>query len=467
MFRTMLVRLLVALALTLGVSTAAPVTVLLPGIQDFKIVGDSIQPSMTTKGSPIAYRVVLFTPKSRQCITDALETPGQAWTVHLSAGGVSLLAANKVANGSAVIPQSRGTALLSTLTGTESVNVLVIDKFRPIVVLMQEHKQPLLALHLSHGALVTAHLGAVLEGAGFRWSGKTSDKYGKANVYTKGSQVVRLLPIDLDAFNTGPQPKTGKVLQTTESLAKKLDDYIKADRSIKNAHLIINMSFAILPCELQTHYFQLRDQMYALKPPVRLPFRVYLEAVAILNGQASNPDAYIESIIAPPKFSDPLRDWITQQQTTWNNRFAAVAASGNYELPFQTMPAAWPEVLGVGATTVKPLTSPSTWSDRGDVLEVGEWFSFRGAHNASSNTPSTGQSLAGIVTATSASGNVNVDQNNFAYLGTSFAAPTVTAALAVAMGKPTSACFKGKTFIFSPLVKKSGNLSFLTSFQNC
>lgn len=441
-------RVLIALGLTLiGVSAAQPqaINVNLPTSANF-MDEDGKTFKLTVSPNSGELRI---DAKTSHCLSDSIETPGQAWRANISTGGVTLLAAQKTT----IMPWVRGQQLgLGTIRPlTRRVNILVIDKFESTGFPLKEGG-PLLKLSLNHGNLVIAHLNGVLK------------------TVNGGSFKVFHIDIDRARAVSGNEQVTTKAFLTY--LKREMQSSLKEINT--KSPLVINMSIAILPCELQKRYADFRDAAAVLKPPKRLRFRQFLDEVARLNHHQGDTESYIESIIVPISFQDPLQDWLNEQKLAWEEKkvpFVAVASSGNYGLPFQTMPAAWPQVLGVAASSVTASGVKTDWSDAGDVLEIGEWYTF--------GTAIPQSSFKNILSAieVSASGSTTthgVQSNVFAYLGTSFAAPTVTAALAVALGKANSNCFdvsQGK-FIFMPFLQKkiSGTVQpvdFLTSFQQC
>ncbi len=395
---------------------------------------------------------IVIDEKTTQCLTDAFETPGQAWRVNVSAGGVTFFAPDQMT----ITPWKRGQDLdLNKFTPpSRNVYVVVIDKFGSTAFPLKEKDDiPLLQLNLNHGNLVVAHLRGVLEA-----------------VNNAGASKIMISTIDIDTIRSDFDRR----LVHTADLVKKLPDEFKRLEIDGNHPVIINMSFAILPCELQRRYFELSDAAEKMKPPVRLPFKQFLDRIVELNGHQADAEEYIKLIISPTSSQDPLRKWLQQQQLAWNARslpFVIVAASGNYALPFQTMPAAWPEVLGVAASRVDQPVTKTEWSDAGDVVEVGQWYTFRGA---TSNPPFQQILSATTVQASGASSVYPVAPKSFSYLGTSFAAPTVTAALAIALGNPASKCYDvtTKKFAFAPFANKNINhapqhTAFSGSFRQC
>lgn len=406
---------------------------------------DGTGTSITLLGSP-PLSTFSVGEKPEYCLTDALETPGQAWRVNVSAGGVSLEANQK----NTLTPQTRGKSqalgLDTVIDSQHTVNVLVIDKFSKTTFPLQGPDGSTLEISLSHGKLVEAHLREVLS--------STSNK-------------INIKELDIDAL-----PKSFENTQsTTSDLVNYLYNRVMKEISSRDP-LIINMSIAILPCQLQKHYFLLEKRAKEMRPPKRLPFKLFLLALAEKNGRSGDANTYIRSIISPAISNDPLEKWIKQQQAKWNGAhqpFVPVASSGNYALPFQTMPAAWPTVLGVASTTLTTSGSfmLSPWSDVGDVREVGQWYTL-----GTALPKSLFDTIVSAKRLDSPTSSVSINQTNFAYLGTSFAAPTVTASLAIVMGRQTSGCFQASTgeFTFYPYVikgTKAKNLNFAHEFLQC
>lgn len=441
-------RILTVLCFSLiGWAAAQGFRVFLPN--SLTLMYDKDNASLITVRQPISEFVMNETTK--QCLTDAFETPGQAWRVNVSAGGVTLFAAKQTT----ITPRDRGIdlGLGSIRAPTRDVNVLVIDKFGPTKFQLKENESgPLLELNLKHGNLVSAHLSEVIKAA------------------NKPNTRIKISTVDIDRILPGPRETQVTTLQLVSFLQQEMKN-LEID---EGRPLIINMSIAILPCALQQRYIELRDEASKMKPPMRLPFKLFLDEVVKLNKHETDAEKYIKSIIAPTSLRDPLQKWLEEEQSTWNKNlmpFVVVASSGNYGLKFQTLPAAWPAVLGVAASTVKLAVTKTEWSDAGDVVEVGEWYTLGGANSIAS--------FRNILTAISVQDPgpslvYPVDPRSFAYRGTSFSAPTVTAALAFALGNPNSKCF-GITIRksnFQPFSNKNINIdppltSFASIFQQC
>lgn len=440
------------------------------------------------KPTPIGYspvqKFISVTDSIPRCVSDAFELPGQAWHIDVSAGGITLQAGTP--DYPAVTPQSRADAL--GLTGympqRGTVNVLILDNFQPTPVPLDEdgpnQGQGAVTYQLNHGALVTAHLKSVLLGSGFTVRPPTTPSvastYDAVLVNAKGNRTIQILTFDVgNLLKNKSERNAGGV--TTQTLARSLNASLKREQGgwakINEYPLVINMSFALIPCNLQSEYFKFEAE--ALSKGLRLPFSTFLKAVADINlnlpFDASKPmtaaeQAYIRTLFTRISPTDPLLTWLDRRLR--NRTAVAVASSGNYGLSFQTMPAAWPHVLGTGATRADTATKLD-WSDQGDTLEVGEWFNFTSLPADVGCLVGPGCILAQMPAGTPPS------VANFGYRGTSFSSPTVTAALAikVPMTSPATSspqpCFVNVAgyLRFAPVTPKLTNKPFASAIEPC
>ncbi len=372
-----------------------------------------------------------------RCASDAFELPGQAWDAGLSSGGITLKVGSKA--GQTITPQERAAQLNikrpdapGTVTqGKETVTLLVIDNFQPVAVKLDEDgfapgSQPPVEYQLRHGELVLAHIRSVLQGGGFRVGLKQATRADRTIVFRR---------LDIAPLLTGaPLKRQGGV--STLQISRALAGLDKERKIGSGGPLVVNMSFALIPCNLQSVYLQFRDAALEEKPPLRLTFRDFLKAVADANLPATpsptpaDEQAYLRGLFTHLPANDPL---LTTLRGLLERRAAlAVASSGNYAQSFETMPAAWPPspqasppVLGVGATD--SAEQALTWPDVSDVLEVGQWFRF------ASLPANLGCFVGpGCIFAAAPAG-TQPGAATFAYKGTSFSSPTVAAALASRM----------------------------------
>ena len=361
----------------------------------------------------------------RRCLSSAFEMPGQSWSQNVSAGGITEL------NVGSIDPRSRGQVLATWLhLGTETqgdVVVLVVDHFLPVQIQLEEGAASKPKTYsLSHGSLVLDHLRAVLVGAGFQ-----AEPGALVYRFPLSGNRVHLYKVEVGGRST---------LQVVTEIRKALQT---ADVSA-SSRMVINMSLAMIPCQLQENYdankviFSKYQRLYR--------FNDYLHDLYLVNPQ--NPpvmeNQFIASILNPASVSanEPLYQFVTNLHFKYPQS-VVVASSGNYGLQISTMPAAWPGVVGVGASD--PEGNPAIidglkWPDVGDVTEVGQWFHLQ---TADSQVGCARTSRANcVLISTPGIGAIGeiLDTGALSYRGTSFSAPTVTAYIAMAMLAPTPQC---------------------------
>lgn len=436
-----------------------------------------------------AVRVDDLTPR---CASDAFELPGQAWDAGLSSGGITLKAGSKA--GQTITPQERAAQLSikrpnspGTVTqGKEMVTLLVIDNFQPVPVKLDEDgltsgSQPAVEYQLRHGELVLAHIRSVLQGGGFRVGLDKAVRADRTIVFEK-LDIGKLLPDT--ALKKQGGVDTGRIREELARLEK-------GRSSLRSGPLVVNMSFALIPCNLQSVYIQFRDAALDKTPPLRLTFSDFLKAVADANlpttptPTPADEQAYLVNLFTHLRDNDPLLNAVSNMLR--GRAALAVASSGNYAQSFETMPAAWPPtplsgtppgpppppVLGVGATDKNG--KRLTWPDTSDVLEVGEWFRFASLPSNLGCFVGTDCIFKAMPLGTQPS------TATFAYKGTSFSSPTVAAALASripltpgAVG-PSDPCFTVDALGFlrlrsgpgQPAVPKLNQLPFRPLFAGC
>lgn len=479
-----IVRLLLCLLLTGGGTQAqdvpnasSPSSVLLPRSISLPASRDSRQATIQPKGIPEQ-----VTLTDLRCVSDAFELPGQSWSAGLSSGGITLKAGSvAVPMNKTITPQERAMQLnMNRTVAPGMVTLLVIDDFQPVPVELDEDgpgRQSPIKYQLRHGELVLAHIRSLLQGAGFTVSADRAVRAGRTIVFRK---------LDIGLVKIDPAKKRvieGQGGVSTEQIVDAFRQQGKEWKLASSEALVINMSFALIPSNLQSVYVQYRDAALDRQPPLRLTFSAFLQAVADANlpaGTADQKKKYLEDLFTSLRADDPL---LTTVRGLLQGRAAlAVASSGNYAQTFETMPAAWPPsplpgppVLGVGATDKKGV--PLNWSDTSDVLEVGEWFRF-------SSLPQGAGCLVGttcIFAVKPPYSTVQPRTTNFAYKGTSFSSPTVAAALASRMPLTPGAvgtddpCFEVDLNGFlhlrrapgQPAMPKLREFDFKTLFRRC
>ncbi|WP_425145717.1 S8 family serine peptidase [Deinococcus sp.] len=357
-----------------------------------------------------------------RCLSSAFRAPGQSWDSNRSAGGLTQQA---VVN---TDPAERGKALGAQLTPSGQVvrvTILIVDHFEPETIVLKENGVQT-TYQLSHGNLVTEHLRAVLRGAGYVQASQ--------NEFRKGAYTVSLLAVQVDQLNT-------------RQVVSRLTTTIKRNELRDN--FVINMSLAMLPCGVEADYQQSKQGLNAANGQL-YTLNKYLSDLYAGNPQLAAQGislfSFEQQLLNPPNLSpqEPLRAFVTGMHGSYPQA-VFVASSGNYGLPFSTMPAAWREVVSVGASDLiglskpvghrarvpalggPPVPAPVEWPDRGDVMEVGQWLHLDPAALRADCAPTDPAcALPGLPLSSPVF-------DAFKYRGTSFSAPTVSAYVAMAM----------------------------------
>lgn len=394
-----------------------------------------------------------------RCLSSPFETPGQSWEHRPSSGGVS------EANWPTVDPRNRGKALGGSIkpAPASTVQVLIVDHFAPVQITRNETGTPK-TYTLSHGNLVLNHLRAVLAGAGFSMGPDD-------NTFSKASATISIVPVEvgepvayrelrlrveaLSGFKSVRSP-----VFPTSIVVDRIQSALRKTLRSRNTNVVVNMSLAMIPCELQQNYersairFAQVNRLYT--------FAAYMHDLYTQNPGNASEVEFEQGVLNPPNLNpnEPLRKFVTDLHGNYPNA-VVVAASGNYGLPISTMPAAWKEVVSVGGATVDgrqaqldPTDAP--WPDRGDVMEVGQWLQLQPADMQVGCTPKAPANCA-------LQGVKGTDLNslltNFKYRGTSFSAPTVTAYVAMAMLTDQPNCVPSSNGLPSNLFRPAAKLA--------
>ena len=362
---------------------------------------------------------------TRQCLSSAFEMPGQSWSQNVSAGGITELNV-----GNSIDPRSRGQALTAWLhlKTPGEVWVLVVDHFLPVQIQLKEGGAVKPKTYsLSHGNLVLDHLRAVLVGAGF-----VAQSGALTYTYPKSGSRVHLLTVEVGGFDTS-------------QVVASIRDTFRTSEIKQNSKVVVNISLAMIPCEIQENYDYNKTAFSKYQRLYR--FNDYLHDLYLVNPQ--NPSVtetqFISSILNPTTVStnELLHQFVNVLHRSYP-KAVVVASSGNYGLPISTLPAAWPGVVSVGASDAQggpAVIDGQTWPDMGDVTEVGQWFHLRtedsqvGCHRGSP----AGCVLTKAPVTPGPMGTIQ-DTSSLSYRGTSFSAPTVTAYIAMAMLAPAPKC---------------------------
>lgn len=369
--------------------------------------------------------------KTLYCPVTAFETPGQAWSIGLTTGGMSFESTNRY-NGKTVMPIFSEIDLTGFDTASGKTAIIVIDHFAPFQIIMDEDGQggkvPVTNFRPRHGNLVIAHMRSLLKSANYEYLP------GLLLTMKKGSHSITIYRIEMgkaDISNNEPE-----YLETSQ-LVKILQGNI---RSIEADNYIFNMSFAILPCEIMNNYREIRQQWYDSSPSKRYTFTRYLQELKSLNNSVNNivDDKVIQSILTDISDKEPFTKWYKANIPDLKKRKSVVmvASSSNFGLNYSTAPAIWQDVISVGAVDAKwrPVVSiepgsiqKNYWSSSSDVRTVGEWFKL--PYREINEFCIHGETcIADDVLPNKTSQPPRY--YDFAYRGTSFSAPSVTAYLA-------------------------------------
>ena len=399
-----------------------------------------------TKSLPLS-QAFSRTPSTPNCLANAFEMPGQAWHTDLTGGGISL---------GLDAPDARPPAFdtlygfpASRLDGRASDSeLMVVDHFAfaPLKIRSATGEETLM---LNHGALVEAHLRSILESAGFTLLSRQPLRYGRG---TRSLTITRL-DLSTQVYRTkgitpGPVPSA--------ALAQALQERLKSDgKSLTPRDLVVNMSFAMIPCQAMNIYHDLRQTWAAATPARRYNLNTFLQDVA----QASNLSLTdVQHELTTVSDSEPLKREVTALSAERRARgasFVAVASSGNFGLGYATAPGAFPEVISAGlyGWDRQPVADQDgrVWPDAADVNIAAEWFTL--------SAPQLQQFCReGGTCVTEDILQAPQRYGAFSYRGTSFAAPTVSLFLALQQ-EPANRCLTTSGTGYGPIEKANDSVS--------
>lgn len=393
-----------------------------------------------TKSLPLS-EVFSRSAATANCLSNAFEMPGQAWHTDLTGGGISLRSGTLKAQ-APTFATSYGFSPGKLDHRAGDSEILIIDRFAPapLNILGSGGSETLL---LSHGALVEAHLRALLESAGFSLRSTKPMKYGREG------RTVTLSRLNLaEVYQT--KSVLGAPLIPSAALAQALGEKLASEtKAIRPNDLVLNMSFAMIPCQAMNVYRETRDTWAKAAPPQRYNFNTFLDDVARASRLSSNE---VQRELTAVAETEPLRRMLTQYATEKRARgaqFTAVASSGNFGLSYPTAPAAFSEVISAGLHNWQGQPATDTdgriWPDAADVNVPGEWFTLS-AEQLGRYCQQGGSCITPDL-------NTNPQRYaSFAYRGTSFAAPTLSLFLALQQGA-ANPCFGKEGTGYTPIQK--------------
>lgn len=401
---------------------------------------DAALPAARIRGLPLG-EVFTRTAATPNCVGNAFEMPGQAWHTDLTGGGISLRGQTLDAR-PATFGALYGVSPFPLGTESASSEVLIVDAFTPAPLKITTDGV-VETVMLSHGALVEAHVRAVLESAGFTLRRSQPLTYGR------GGRSVTVSRLDLSTLGGQTKGLVPSVVPSA-ALARELIRALQpGDKFLTPPDLVVNMSFAMIPCQAMTVYRDLRTAWAAATPPQRYSLNTFLEEVARAS-QVGIADVQRE--LTTVADTEPLRQTLrtlAAQRRERGAQFVAVASSGNFGLDYATAPGAFADVISAGLTRWdrRPATDQDgrVWPDAGDANVAGEWLSLSAAQ-LTRFCAEGGTCITDDVAATPER------YAAFAYRGTSFAAPTLSVFLALQQGRASS-CFTPEGTGYRPIGK--------------
>ena len=393
----------------------------------------------------------LFANSKTNCPIDQFDIPGQGWRARGGTGGLAVLQPPYATMPTAITsPEKVGKNLYNLANpiifpisdappSTKDVSILVVDDFNgdttvsPAVPPVYKIGGDVFNLpargfsadlrvrldqldrrvkwlentaQLSHGALVMNHISALIFGTGQYEGSETDISDGNVSFkHLNTGNYIYVTAVDTEDLDT--EIITPRMY---EAIVNALDT---------NNQIIVNMSFSIVPCTVRDN-FDANRKNYPT-------FEAYANAVAAANdtlrASGETPDAFRARVyeqLVTPIDSDPLHTLIKSDNFILGNdgNLLYISAAGNFGLGYSMYPAAWPEV--VSASSNDAGLGLSEFSNRGEVMLTGAWYSLTDPANINS---------------TDGSG-----QENVVYAGTSFASPALAVFSAFDLAQSTPRC---------------------------
>lgn len=260
----------------------------------------------------------------------------------------------------------------------------------------------------SHGALVMHHLNALVAATGaFSWEETIGGvTYWRATGSGSGGHQLVIAPLDMTADEDSQEITIADVLQ---SLGRKLQATTDGLEVGSEVSPVVNMSWVFLPCSDIDGFLSHRGEYEN--------FETYVRAV---HGGESAP-VIEEFLMAEGNVlhADLVRALDDGEfgVLDLSRSHSFVAASGNFSMDYQMLPAGWRHVVGAAVRPPTGRTFPGRYSNIGDVTVAGEWFTFQPL-------------IKGALE----------PETQLHYAGTSFAAPLVSLYLALDAASQDPAC---------------------------
>ncbi|HHO55113.1 MAG TPA: hypothetical protein ENK21_01900 [Trueperaceae bacterium] len=198
----------------------------------------------------------------------------------------------------------------------------------------------------------------------------------------------------------------------SQNIAKRLESSISNLQAVGYKNIVVNMSFAIVPCSVWNDYVAHIEQYKTIEEYAQA---IYKKNEAALSAKI-DLDIYGQNVVLPElifklttainPLQDPLYKSLNNQKDV-----VFVASAGNFGNDFSTYPAAYPNVISVSALDLAT-KKKADYANTGNVLLAGGDFILEFMNNG-------------------------ISKSNISYKGSSFAAPELSyiAALNLASGK--------------------------------
>jgi hypothetical protein len=336
-----------------------------------------------------------FLPQD-DCIVHDFTPVGQALHASGSTGGLFPYREGQVYRDSSafsmLLSSNRDVDVIRALEQTsDAVVILVLDDFRITEGSSETYRindadlttstdAASFIKRVSHGSMVMAHINALIRDTGkYTLLGTSSN--GERTLWMRGNKHLDVVGVQLPG-----QTKDGYVLFDADTIGPALD-------TDGYSSVVVNMSWVILPCLNVVDFYA-----YWRSGDPSPTFNDYL---AELRTQGwDSPESF-----AP---ETPGGDWLQRGDAIGNVTF--VASAGNQALHFELYPAAFSDVISVGALDA------DDYSNAAQVKATGGWFplSYLCCDGATISLPVS-----------------DLPSEGLAYAGTSYAAPSMSVLAAI------------------------------------
>jgi hypothetical protein len=305
------------------------------------------------------------------CPVNEFNMPGQGFRANGSTGGISYTRITPATSANAV-GAGLNTTFFSDVPFNWDTAILVVDDFGNNVYKLGSSlfsqsvldEATLKSLQqqgaVSHGALVMRQITNEIAGTK-RYTLKRKFAAGSVWLYSENTTGKRLV---VKAVNTRLQ-NTSTIARLTSAA---ITDVLTNSNYKVDGVVTINMSFALMPCEVYKDY-----TLWDAGKQDTQTFEEYMNEIAQLNlvDYDELVAAVIESTNQP---GDPLLG-LMQDPNQGSSKHVYVAASGNYSLNKPMYPASWREVVDVTGSRVGNSTiRDARFFNAGEVMDIGASF---------------------------------------------------------------------------------------------